>query len=81
MEVDSVDPLATLVKRPKPLHADRTVEEEELGEYVEESEETWRDETVEGGGEDLRKTLQKKRKRRNLKMRLGHNPRLVEEHA
>ena len=75
MEVDvPVDPLTSLVKRPKSLHADREEGEEE----------------EEGGREgvgamrsdsDLRKVLKKKRKWRDLKMRLGSYPRLVEEHT
>ena len=59
MEVD--DPYLTLTKRPKPLHADRSEEE---------------DKAV---GGDLRKRIQQKRKRRDLQMRLGHNPRLIEK--
>ena len=80
MEEDvSLDPLASLVKRPRSMHADRDEEEEE---------------EEERGGEvgrvgvgvmrsdagDLRKILKKKRKRRDLQMRLGSYPRLVEEH-
>ena len=88
MEVESSsdDPLAFLVKRPKSMHADREEEEEEL-------EEGKRSELTEGpvgGGEggggaggngvDLRKVLKKKRKWREIHLRLGHYPRLVEEH-
>ena len=62
MEVD--DGLSHLAKRPRPLHADRRAEESE--------------EVTEGGGEDLRGRIRKKQKRRELKLRLGANPRLVE---
>lgn len=74
MEVGaSLDPLSSLVKRPKPMHADRDDE----------------DDTDEGGGEvggegsdsDLRKRLKKKRKWRDLHLRLGSYPRLVEENT
>ena len=77
MEVEdsSSDPLATLVKRPRPMHADRDEEEEEKEEEGERG-----GGGEEGGGTDLRGLLKKKRKRRDLKMRLGSYPRLVEEH-
>lgn len=94
MEVDtSPDPLASLAKRPKPMHADRDEEDE-----YEEDRHCGRNDGGEGGegelgsagGEvvgttkgsdaDLRKLLKKKRKRRDLQLRLGHCPRLVEEH-
>ena len=83
MEMESsLDPLALLVKRPKPMHADRD-DDEVYGE-----DENLRGQGNEGGGgegaggtgDDLRKLLKKKRKRRDLKMRLGNYPRLVEEH-
>ena len=89
MEVDD-DPLSSLVKRPRPLHADRNEDEMDVGEYTEESERLRKEEEGDGeegtgreseGAGDLRKTIQQKRKRRDLKMRLGHSPRLVERHA
>ena len=73
-----LDPLAMLVKRPKPLHCERDEEEEEE-KFMEQSE---KDRMAEGvtktGGVDLRKKIQKNKKRRDLKLRLGHNPRLVQ---
>ena len=73
------DPLAGLVKRPKPLHSERIVEEVEQGRYVEESEKLrMGSEVTEMTGADLRKKIQKKRKRRDLQLRVGHSPRLVE---
>ena len=83
MDVD-VDPLLTLVKRPRGMHADREGEEEEEEEEEEEGRRggtSGRDNAGgESGGADLRRLLKKKRKRRDLKMRLGSYPRLVEEH-
>lgn len=66
------DPLATLVKRPRRMHADRDEEEEEYDRLERGGE-------GEGEGNDLRRLLKKKRKKRDLKMRLGDYPRLVEE--
>lgn len=77
MEVDaSLDPLSLLVKRPKPMHADRDDEDD--------TDEGGRE--VGGGGltrsdSDLRKRLKKKRKWRDLHLRLGSYPRLVEENT
>ena len=87
MEVESSSPLASLVKRPKPLHSDRNEDEMDLDQLFSESERLRRAESKgeEEGGEaststpDLRKAIQKKRKKRSLKLRLGHTPRLVEE--
>ena len=74
-----MDPLAGLVKRPKPLHSERIVEEVEQGRFIEESEkQRMGSEVTEMTGTDLRRKLQKNRKRRDLKLRVGHNPRLVE---
>ena len=79
MDVD-VDPLLTLVKRPRGMHADREGEEEE--EEGRRGGTSGRDNAGgESGGADLRRLLKKKRKRRDLKMRLGSYPRLVEEHS
>ena len=78
MEVDrTADPLASLVKCPKTMHADR--DEDDEGERH--GGRGGRGGGEETGGVDLRKTLKKKRKRRDLQMRLGHYPRLVEEHT
>ena len=71
-----LDPLDKLVKRPKPLYCERSVEEE--GAYVEQSEKDRMVEVTKMSGTDLRKKIQKNKKRRDLKLRLGHNPRLVE---
>ena len=78
VSITKADPLASLVKRPKPLHSERLVEEVEGGVYVEESEKERMVEVVEITKADLRKKLQKNRKRRELKLRVGHDPRLVE---
>ena len=72
------DPLASLVKRPKPLHSERMVEEVEERRFLDDSEKERMEEAVEIGEADLRKKLQKNRRRRDLKLRVGHNPRLVE---
>lgn len=81
MEVDdaSLDPLSSLVKRPKPMHADRDDEDDT-------DEDTRGEKEVEGVGlmrsdSDLRKRLKKKRKWRDLHLRLGSYPRLVEENT
>ena len=74
-----VDPLARLVKRPKPLHSERTVEEVEQQLYLEDSEiQRMGSAVTEVTGADLRKRIQKKRKKRELKLRVGVNPRIVE---
>jgi hypothetical protein len=74
-----MDPLARLVKRPKPLHSERTVEEVEEHHYLEDSEkQRMGSEGTEVSGADLRKRIQKKRKKRELKLRVGVNPRIVE---
>lgn len=78
-EGERFDPLAGLVKRPKPLHSERTVEEVEERFYLEDSEkQRMGSEVTEVSKADLRKRLQKKRKKRELKLRVGVNPRLVE---
>ena len=78
VSISEGDPLASLVKRPKPLHSERLVEEVEGKVFLGESEKERMVEVVEITKADLRKKLQKKRKRRELKLRVGHNPRLVE---
>lgn len=83
MEVEvggsEADSLAGLVKRPKPLHSERTVEEVEERLYLEDSEkERMGREVKEVTNADLRKRIQKKRKKRELKLRVGANPRIVE---
>lgn len=83
---------ASLAKRPKPLYSDRPDDMLDVTELMDESEKQRRlaDISVEqegvglgvglGGEEgDLRRTLQQKKKRRNLKLRVGHSPRLVEQ--
>ena len=78
-EVKVVDPLAGLVKRPKPLHCERTVEEIEERVYQEESEkERMGSEVTKVTEADLRRMILSKRKKRDLKLRVGHNPRIVE---
>lgn len=78
-EEERVDPLAGLVKRPKPLHSERTVEEVEEKLYLEDSEkDRMGSEVTEVTDADLRKRIQKKRKKRELKLRVGVNPRIVE---
>lgn len=87
MEVEPASPLVSLAKRPKPLHSDRNEDELETDEHFSESERLRRAEMRgEDKGEagtatapDLRKAIQKKRKRRNLQLRVGHAPRVVEE--
>ena len=75
-EESEVDPLARLVKRPKPLHSERKVEEIQ---YLEDSEkERLGSEVTEVTGADLRRRIQKKRKKRELQLRVGVNPRIVE---
>ena len=74
-----VDLLARLVKRPKPLHSERRVEEVEEHLYLEDSEkQRMGSEVTEVTGADLRKRIQKKRKKRELQLRVGVNPRIVE---
>ena len=78
-ERERFDPLAGLVKRPKPLHSERSVEEVEEQLYLEDSEkQRMGSEVTEVTEVDLRKRLQQKRKKRELKLRVGVNPRLVE---
>ena len=79
MDVEQ-DLLSTLVKRPKPMHADRGEDEEEEEEGEGGNGERFGREGGGEGGTDLRGLLKKKRKRRSLQMRLGTYPRLVEEH-
>ena len=75
-EESEVDLLARLVKRPKPLHSERRVEEIQ---YLEDSEkERLGSEVTEVTGADLRRRIQKKRKKRELQLRVGVNPRIVE---
>ena len=77
-EVKVVDPLAGLVKRPKPLHCERMVEEIEERVYQEESEkERMGSEVTKVTEADLRRMILSKRKKRDLKLRVGHNPRIV----
>ena len=78
-EEERVDSLAGLVKRPKPLHSERTVEEVEEKLYLDDSEkQRMGSEVTEVTNADLRKRIQKKRKKRELKLRVGVNPRIVE---
>ena len=93
MDVDppspaSDNPFASLAKRPKPLHSDRPDDALDVTEMMGESERQRILSEVGGasgrvgfgGGEgDLRRSLQQKKKKRNLKLRIGHTPRLVEE--
>ena len=87
MEVEPASPLASLAKRPKPLHSDRNEDELKVDEHFSESERLRRAEIrgeEEGGASaatapDLRKAIQKKRKKRSLQLRVGHTPRLVEK--
>lgn len=73
-----VDPLASLVKRPKPLHSERLIEEVEERVFMDDSERERMTEGAEISEVDLRNRILKKRKRKELKLRVGHNPRLVE---
>ena len=78
-EEERIDPLAGLVKRPKPLHSERTVEEMEEKLYLEDSEkQRMGPEVTAVTNADLRKRILKKRKKRELKLRVGVNPRIVE---
>ena len=90
MEVDdSVDtnPFLSLAKRPKPLHSDRPDDSLDVTELMDESEKQRRLKELGvagatglgGGRNDLRRALQQRKKRRNLILRLGHSPRLVEK--
>ena len=67
-----------MVKRPKPLHSERLIEEVEERLFMDESERERMTEGAEISKTDLRNRIQKKRKRKELKLRVGHNPRLVE---
>ena len=82
------NPFSSLSKRPKPLYSDRPDDSLDVTEMMDESEKQRRlSELAEasdrvglgGGAGDLRQTIQHKKKRRNLKLRIGHYPRLVEE--
>ena len=75
-----MDPLSSLVKRPRRMHADREEDEERDEEKEGEIGRHGGREGAGQGGADLRGILKKKRKRRDLQMRLGTYPRLVEEH-
>lgn len=82
------NPFASLVKRPKPLYSDRPNDLLDVTEMMGGSE---RERVLAelgrgsgrvglGGGKgDLRRALQQRKKRRNLKLRIGYHPRLVEE--
>ena len=81
------NPFASLAKRPKPLHSDRPDDALDVTELMDESEKRRRLTEVGvagglsglgGGRGDLRRALQQRKKRRNLMLRLGHTPRLVE---
>lgn len=86
MEVDQ--PSNSLAKRPKPLYSDRPNDLMDVTEMMSASE---RERVLAelggdsgrvglgGGKDDLRRALQQRKKRRNLKLRVGYNPRLVEE--
>lgn len=87
MEVDDepveTSPFASLAKRPKPLHSDRPDDSLDVTEMMDESEKQRRlgvggVSGLGGGRNDLRRELQHKKKRRNLMLRVGHTPRLVE---
>ncbi len=81
------NPFASLAKQPKPLHSDRPDDALDMTEMMGESE---RQRVLAevggasgrvglGGGEgDLRHALQQRKKKRNLKLRIGHSPRIVE---
>ena len=80
----SDDPFACLSKRPRTLYSDRMYSDRMVdaadkseGERVlaEVGGDTWRV----GRKNDLRRALQQRKKRRNLKLRIGYHPRLVEE--
>ncbi len=82
------NPFTSLAKRPKPLYSDRPNDLLDVTEMMDESEkqrilaELGGDSGrvgLGGGQEDLRRALQQRKKRRNLKLRVGHNPRLVVE--
>lgn len=75
----NLDPLDLLVKRPKPLYCERLVDEVEEGSFKDQSEKERAVKVTEITGSDLRRKLQKNRRKRDLKLRLGHNPRLVEK--
>ena len=66
-EEEEGDPFASLTKRPRPLYSDRP----QAGMGV-------ASDRV-GGRDDLRQSLQRKKIRRSLKLRVGQNPRLVQE--
>lgn len=80
------NPFALLAKRPKPLYSDRPDDDLDVTEMMGASE---RERVLAGGDsgrvglgggkDDLRRALQQRKKRRNLKLRVGYNPRLVEE--
>jgi hypothetical protein len=82
------DPFASLVKRPKPLYSDRPNDLLDTTEMMDGSErervlaevsgDTGRVGLGSGEG-DLRLALQRRKKKRNLKLRVGYHPRLVEE--
>ena len=83
------NPFACLAKRPRPLYSDRPDDALDVTEMMGESEKqrvlaevVGRDsgKVGLGGGEgDLRRSLQQRKKKRNLKLRIGYNPRIVEE--
>ena len=73
-----LDPLASLVKRPKPLHSERLIEEVEERVFIDDSERERMTEGADISKADLRNRIRKKRKRKELKLRVGHTPRLVE---
>ena len=87
-EDDGDSPFASLAKRPKPLYSDRPDDLLDITEMMGESEkqrvlaEVGGDSGrvgLGGGKGDLRRALQQRKKRRNLKLRVGHTPRLVEQ--
>ena len=66
------------MKRPKPLHSERLIDDVEERVFMEDSERQRMAEGADISKADLRKQIQKKRRKRELKLRVGHNPRLVE---
>lgn len=86
VRVEDDSPFSSLAKRPRPLHSDRPNDQLDVTEMMDESEKQRRLAELGDGGvglgggrDDLRRALQQKKKKRNLKLRIGHHPRLVEE--
>lgn len=81
----SDDSFASLSKRPRTLYSDRMDATETVGKSERErvlarvGAHSERMGLVSSGGNDLRQALQQRKKRRNLKLRVGYHQRLVEE--